>query len=127
MRNQTIPEREYRSIGRFSAEEVRKLAGGPLDPVRLGCPITLFERILEKRAALRATPGYRPPLVSKPPRPRYQPMTDAEVAAAAREELRNVSPEVLQDRARRERQAKVQQQMDADYLAEVEQWRTRGY
>jgi hypothetical protein len=54
-------------------------------------------------------------------------MTDAEVAAAAREELRNVSPEVLQDRARRERQAKVQQQMDADYLAEVEQWRTRGY
>ena len=63
--------REYRSVGRFSPAQVRELAPGPSDAVALGCPVALFERVLEKRAAFRkgvvvpATRAVTKPTVTK--------------------------------------------------------------
>lgn len=76
------PVREYRSIGRFTANQVRELVPGPYDALAAGCPVALFERVLEKRAAFRAA---RPVIPAVRPVVRVTPtMTKAEAIAYGR-------------------------------------------
>lgn len=135
-----IKHREYRAIGRFSADRVRELTPGPIDAIKLGCPAALFERVLEKRAAFRAG---QPVSVLNPREPlpiglmeaqiayaKAHPLPTPLVSPAEREELRKqfaaqaADPLEAERRRAREMARIIEADAEADYARRVEAHRT---